>query len=251
MTFQAFCGKWLVLFGMIVARYFAIAGGAYWLFYRVLGKARGPSARSIREDIGMSIASGLIFALGAVGILAGYDSGITLIYSDFNRYGAWYPAISFLAVLVLQDTYFYFLHRLFHHPALFRWIHSGHHRSGDPTPWTSFAFDIPEALVQTLFFLGIVAIVPLHAVTLFAALFTMTVWAVYNHLGFEVFPPESGDRPSGQWLIGSAHHAIHHRRYTVHYGLYFTFWDRICGTEVKETGWLRSQESVVGCQEEE
>lgn len=248
MTFQSFFANWFILFGIIVARYLLIAGGAYWLFYRVLGKIfverrSPPSVRSIRQDIGMSIASGVIFALGAAVIVAGYDSGMTLIYSDFNRYGACYPVISFLAVLVLQDTYFYFLHRLFHHPALFRWIHSGHHRSNEPTPWTSFAFDIPEAFIQAFFFLGIVFIVPLHAITLFAALFTMTVWAVYNHLGFELLPPEFGDRLSGQWLIGSAHHVIHHRRYTVHYGLYFTFWDRVCGTQEKETRGDRESEA--------
>jgi sterol desaturase/sphingolipid hydroxylase (fatty acid hydroxylase superfamily) len=35
----------------------------------------------------------------------------------------------------------------------------------------------------------------------------------------------------GRWFIGPAHHSIHHRKYTVHYGLYFTFWDKLLGTQ--------------------
>jgi sterol desaturase/sphingolipid hydroxylase (fatty acid hydroxylase superfamily) len=32
-------------------------------------------------------------------------------------------------------------------------------------------------------------------------------------------------------VIGPAHHAIHHRKYKTHYGLYFTFWDRLLNTQ--------------------
>jgi sterol desaturase/sphingolipid hydroxylase (fatty acid hydroxylase superfamily) len=35
----------------------------------------------------------------------------------------------------------------------------------------------------------------------------------------------------GRWFIGPAHHSVHHRKYTVHYGLYFTFWDKLLGTQ--------------------
>ena len=27
------------------------------------------------------------------------------------------------------------------------------------------------------------------------------------------------------------HHSLHHSRLSVHFGLYFTFWDRVCGTQ--------------------
>jgi sterol desaturase/sphingolipid hydroxylase (fatty acid hydroxylase superfamily) len=35
----------------------------------------------------------------------------------------------------------------------------------------------------------------------------------------------------GRWLIGPAHHGRHHRRPGCNFGLYFTLWDRLCGTE--------------------
>lgn len=247
MTDHSFGFYGVVLFGVILFRYFFIAGGAYWLFYLVLGKSlahrslrrersaaasRTPSqCQSIYREIKMSVLSAVIFALGAAFVMTEYDWGITLLYTDLHQYGLWYLGVSFVGVLMLQDGYFYFLHRLFHHPLLFKWIHYGHHRSGDPTPWTSFAFDLPEAFIQAFFFVGIVLIIPLHFLTLLTVLLTMTVWSVWNHLGFEIFPASFPQHWLGKWLIGSTHHAIHHRQYTVHYGLYFTFWDKLLGTE--------------------
>jgi sterol desaturase/sphingolipid hydroxylase (fatty acid hydroxylase superfamily) len=229
----------VAFFGIILARYFFIAGGAYWLFYSVLGKLiaqkslrRSPPLRqSIYREIKMSVLSAVVFALGAALAMTEYDRGITLLYTDLHQYGLWYLGGSFVAVLILQDMYFYFLHRLFHHPLLFKWIHRGHHLSGAPTPWTSFAFDLPEAFIQAFFFVVIVLIIPLHFIVLVAVLLTMTVWSVWNHLGFEIFPAAFPRHWLGKWLIGSTHHAIHHRQYTVHYGLYFTFWDKLCGTQ--------------------
>jgi sterol desaturase/sphingolipid hydroxylase (fatty acid hydroxylase superfamily) len=171
----------LIFLGAILARYFFIAGGAYWLFYRVLGKFSAirslrrsvPLNQAIYREILFSMMSGVIFALGAALVMTEYDSGHTLLYQNLGHYGLWYLGVSFIAVLILQDGYFYGLHRLIHHPKLFKWMHFGHHRSGDPTPWTSFAFDLPEALAQAFFFVGVVFIIPLHFVTLIALLLTI------------------------------------------------------------------------------
>lgn len=191
---------------------------------------RAPRWKLIRHDITLSVSSALLFALLAALIMSTYNAGSTLLYSSIDEYGWWYLVFSFFAILVLQDTYFYFTHRLLHHPRLFRRMHQGHHRSRIPTPWTSFAFEPSEALIHGLFFVGLVFVIPLHFVTLIAALTTMTLWAMATHLGFEVLPP-SRVRP--WWcrgLIGPVHHAIHHRQHQVHFGLYFTFWDRVLGT---------------------
>lgn len=229
---------WFVFFGVILVRYFLIAGGVYLLFYSKLGKSfpkrelrlKPPLWQSIQRDIELSVLSAVVFAVGAAFIMAEYDVDVTLLYTDLRDYGLWYLGVSFVAVLLLQDAYFYFIHRLFHHPLLFKWLHCGHHRSGEPTPWTSFAFDLPEALFQAIFFVCVVFIVPLHFITLVAVLMTMTVWSVLNHLGFELFPSSFPSHWLGRWFIGSTHHSIHHRKYTVHYGLYFTFWDKLFGT---------------------
>lgn len=239
MTEHSFWFYGFAFVGLILIRYFLIAGGVYFLFYSLLPQffnlrrlhQSSPPAQSIYRDIKLSVSSTVVFALGAAFILKEYEMGFTLLYSNLHQYGLWYLAFSFVAVLILQDTYFYFIHRLFHRPFLFKWIHRGHHRSGDSTPWTSFAFDLPEAFLQALFFAGIVFVIPLHFMTLLAVLMTMTLWAVWNHLGFELFPPSFPQHWLGRWLIGSTHHSLHHRKYTVHYGLYFTFWDKCLGTD--------------------
>lgn len=229
----------LAFLGIILARYFAIAGGLHLFFYSAGGdflsqrtaRFAAPSGAAIRQDIQLSSCSAVIFALCAAAIVSGYDAGITRLYADVHSYGLWYLGVSYGLVLVLQDTYFYFVHRLFHHPKLFRWFHQGHHHSIDPTPWTSFAFDPPEAVVQSLFLIAIVFIMPLHFITVIAVLITMTVWAVVNHLGLDLLAPSFPHHWLGKWFIGPAHHSIHHHRYRFHYGLYFTFWDRLLGTE--------------------
>ncbi|MBW4656439.1 MAG: sterol desaturase family protein [Kaiparowitsia implicata GSE-PSE-MK54-09C] len=229
----------IAFFGIILLRYFLVAGGTYLVFYSPLSQSfvdqkelcRPPTWRAIRRDINLSILSTGVFALASSFILSGYGEHITRLYSDPYQYGLWYLGVSYGVVLVLQDTYIYFTHRLFHHPALFRWLHQGHHRSRHPTPWTSFAFDPQEAIVQSIFLVGIVFILPLHFITMIAILTTMTVWAVITHLGLDRLPTLFPHHWLGRWVIGPAHHSIHHINYTKHYGLYFTFWDKILGTQ--------------------
>ena len=219
-------------FAIILLRYFLIAGGAYWLFYSASSKlniVENKKQYLIKKDITLSISAAIASAICAALIMTVYDSGWTLLYSSVDERGILYLFISFIEVILLQDTCYYFLHRGFHHPRVYSWLHKGHHRSQDPTPWTSFALDFPEALIQGLFLVSIVFIIPLHFLVLALWLLTMTIWSLVNHLGFELFP-SFPHHWLGKWLISAEHHALHHRRYTKHYGLYFTIWDRLMGT---------------------
>ena len=185
----------LAFFGIILIRYFVVAGSTYLFFYSSLSEtfanpslqSPSPSRKLIYHDIRLSILSSIVFAIAAALIMYSYDAGLTYLYGDLQRYGLWYLIISYFGVLILQDTYFYFTHRLFHHPLVFHKLHQGHHQSKNPTPWTSFAFDPLEAVVQCLFFVVIIYLIPLHFITLIAVLMTMTIWAVLNHLGLDTF----------------------------------------------------------------
>ncbi|MBE9111867.1 sterol desaturase family protein [Nodosilinea sp. LEGE 07298] len=227
----------IALWGIILCRYFLVAGITYWVFYSPVGRAfsrpkrQSPSWPTIWHDIKLSAIAAAVFALAAAFVLSAYHDGATRLYVNPQDYGLWYLGASYAAALVLQDTYFYFTHRLFHHPKLFAWLHQGHHRSRYPTPWTSFAFDPLEAVVQAIFLVGIVFVLPLHIVTVLAVMITMTLWAVLNHLGPDRLPTVFPHHWLGRWVIGPAHHSVHHLRYTLHYGLYFTFWDRLLGTQ--------------------
>lgn len=229
----------LALFLIVLARYF-LAAGSCWCLIRIC-RCRGATTVSelqgqrigagIRHDIRLSVLSAAVFALAAAALLWLQAHGLTKLYTGASPINWWGLGASYLTVLILQDALFYVSHRLFHHPLLYAAFHRGHHRSRRPTPWTSFAFDPPEALVQALFLVGIVMLIPLHLITLFAVLSTMTVWAIVNHLDLDFLPRWFPHHLLGRWVIGPAHHSLHHRRPSVHFGLYFTFWDRVCGTQ--------------------
>lgn len=131
-------------FGIILARYFILAGGTHLFLYGTFNQSPLPARadeinqrrlpppwQSIRRDIKLSILSSIVFALAAATIVSAYELGITRLYADVDQYPLWYLAVSYALAIILQDTYFYFVHRLFHHPLLFRWWHQGHHRSKD------------------------------------------------------------------------------------------------------------------------
>ncbi|MEO0378555.1 MAG: sterol desaturase family protein [Cyanobacteria bacterium P01_A01_bin.17] len=159
-----------------------------------------------------------------------YTSGYTRLYTEPAQYGWGYFCFSLCLVLFLQDTYFYFTHRLAHHPKCYRWMHQGHHRSNNPTPLTAFSFDPAEALVQALYLIGAVCFIPMHFFVLYAVVFVMTLGALLHHFSLRMFADSAWGRWLGSWMIGPMHHWFHHRKYNVHYGLYFTFWDKVLGT---------------------
>ena len=238
---QPFWFYCISLFILILARYILVAGGTHLFFYSDAGNffsrkslaIASPDWKTVSKDIELSVKSAIVFSVSSALVLCAYDSGSTLLYSDIHQHGLAYLAISYVSVLILQDAYFYFTHRLFHHPLFFKWLHEGHHRSKETTPWTSFAFDPLEAVFQALFLIVIAYLIPIHFITLIAILITMTVWAVVNHLKLDLFPPNFPHHWLGKWFIGPAHHSIHHHRFSKHYGLYLTIWDKLLSTNDK------------------
>jgi len=236
----------IILYGIIVLRYFVVAGFFALLLRfwrrslgasRVQGGGRGAgwSRRAgIGRDIGLSVGSAAIFALVGVVLMQAVRHGESRLYGDLLGYGWWYLPVSYGLVLLLQDTVFYFTHRLFHQPHWYDYVHRSHHQSRPPTPWTSFAFDPPEAILQAVFLAVVVLAIPLHPLTLASVLVTMTVWAVINHLGLENLELAWCPRWLAWSLIGPSHHYLHHACPRVHFGLYFTFWGRALGTQISD-----------------
>ncbi|MBE9062959.1 sterol desaturase family protein [cf. Phormidesmis sp. LEGE 11477] len=185
---------------------------------------------SVRHDVVLSLWSSAIFAVCASATTTAYTLGYTRLYTEPTQYGWWYLGFSLCLVLFLQDTYFYFTHRLAHHPRCYRWMHQGHHRSNNPTPLTAFSFDPAEALVQALYLMGAVCFIPMHLFVLYAVVLAMSLGALLHHFSIRMFADSAFGRWLGSWMIGPMHHWYHHRKYNVHYGLYFTFWDKLLKT---------------------
>ncbi|OQW51561.1 MAG: hypothetical protein A4S09_10050 [Proteobacteria bacterium SG_bin7] len=227
------------LYFIILFRYFLVAGFFYWLLWvkrpehfcqRKLNMD-DPSPATIKSEIKWSLLTSVVFALPGAVMIESWKAGGTMIYSDFEKYGVLYLLVSAFIYLFLHDTFFYWTHRLMHHPRLFRIFHQVHHNSRSPTPWASFSFSAWEALIEALVVPLLTFVLPIHIGVLGIILTTMTLFGVTNHAGFEIFPVRWMRGFWGRTMITATHHNLHHRNYQVNYGLYFRFWDKIMGSD--------------------
>jgi sterol desaturase/sphingolipid hydroxylase (fatty acid hydroxylase superfamily) len=225
---------------IIAARYVLMSGFAYWVLWRRGGEKLNarrlnrdrPMRAVIMQELRLSLLSSVVYAAPAAFALASWLNGGTQIYQDWRLYGGVpYLLLSFFIYLAAQDTFYYFAHRAMHHPRLFRFMHAGHHKSRQPTPFASFAFDPAEALLTAWLLPAMVFFIPIHIAAVIALLTLMTVTAIMNHSGWEVLPRGFVHGPVGSHLISATHHSYHHTRFDRNYGLYFRFWDRVMGTD--------------------
>lgn len=222
-----------LLMTLIVAGRYLLASGGFALAtrWRRPGLYTGQRGQIIRE-IGWSLASAAIYGAPA-GILAwGWQAhGWSRVYADPRGYPLWWMPLSVLVYLGLHDAWFYWTHRAMHAPRLFRAAHAVHHASRPPTAWAAMSFHPWEALTGAVVIPALALLIPIHIAMLGLVLATMTLMGVTNHMGWELFPRWLVRGPLGGWLITATHHQRHHRDYRCNYGLYFRWWDRLCGTD--------------------
>lgn len=222
----------LAMTAIVGLRYLATSG-AFALATRVRhpGLYRGLD-RQIGREIRWSLYSAAIYGVPA-GLVAWawQNLGWTRIYTDVHAWPLWYLPVSVLLYLVAHDAWFYWTHRWMHRPRWFRIAHAVHHASRPPTAWAAMSFHPIEALTGAVVIPALVFLVPIHVGALGAVLAIMTLMGVTNHMGWEIFPRFMTHGPLGGWLITASHHQRHHELYGCNYGLYFRFWDRLCGTD--------------------
>jgi sterol desaturase/sphingolipid hydroxylase (fatty acid hydroxylase superfamily) len=230
--------QWLIAPFIIFGRYFLLCSWLFGVFY--LWKQRAWFYRKIQQrfphrsdyirEIGYSALTAVIFA-GMGWLWLGTPlRAYTRFYTDVQAYGAGYLILSVLIILFMHDTYFYWMHRLMHHPRLYRYVHLVHHRSVNPSPWAAYAFHPLEALLEAGIIPLILLLLPIHPIAFFSFVTLMLWFNVYGHLGYELFPKKLYRHPLGRWLNSSIYHNQHHERFHGNYSLYFTFWDRWMGT---------------------
>ncbi len=222
-----------------LAWYATVAGLAWFGFY-VLFRDRARRRKIIPRpptlarqgwEVAYSLRSLAVFGVVAGLVAFASMSGVhTRMYGRVGKYGwPWYFASLALA-LVIHDAYFYWTHRLLHHPALFRRMHRVHHLSTNPTPWASYSFDVGEAFVQAGIGPVLIYAIPMHHSAFLAFMTWQIAFNVLGHCGFEVFPPRFLRTRLGRLLNTPTHHAMHHEKLGGNYGLYFSFWDRLLGS---------------------
>lgn len=229
---------WLLTSTMIFVRYVIPASLVFFLVYKWKREAwfswkiqqKFPKPSQIREEITYSALTSVIFGGMAIGVFVLRKMGYGELYFDISEHGWAYYFFSLAFMIFAHDTYFYWVHRLMHHPRLFKSFHLVHHKSANPTPYTSFSFHPLESVVEFAIIPLLTLVMPIHA----SAFFIFTLWSiafnVMGHTGYEFSPSGFTRHPLFKWLNTPTHHNMHHNRSHCNFGLYFNIWDRLMGT---------------------
>ncbi len=226
----------------LAVRYSVMAGLAWLLGYVIFKRrwlhrkiiARFPPGTEVRRELRYSLLSVLIFGIvGAATVLAARQ-GWTRLYWKLDEYGWSWFWLSIACTIFLHDAYFYWTHRLMHHPRLFRLFHRVHHLSMNPTPWASYAFSPLEALVQAGIFPLAAIMMPLHPLAFVIFMGWQITFNVLGHTGYEFHPRWLMNSPLRRILNTPTNHIMHHEKIRGNYGLYFNIWDRLMRTNHAE-----------------
>lgn len=229
----------ILIFFIVFLRYVILSGTYQWLVFKIFNKGNRKrilftpkdNAKQIKREVLLSSYSAIIFSVTGMVLLVLWQLGFTQIYSNIYDYPLWYIPISIVIYLIIHDFYYYWLHKWMHVSPRLRKYHMSHHQSVNTTAFTSFSFHPVESLLQALIVPIILMIVPMSLLAVMITLFLMTLSAIINHAGVEVYPLSKKFKFFQKHIIGATHHDIHHRNLKKNFGLYFTFWDRIMKTE--------------------
>lgn len=234
--------RWIHFAQVDLSRYVMFAVGvwlALWVVLRHPMRGRKirdarPPARQLAVEFMFSLRSIALFSTAGFLLYeaeqAGYLTGPELA----RRWGALWFGISLVAMVVVHDAYFYWTHRVIHHPRMFRRFHLRHHKSNNPSPFSAYSFDLSEALVNVAFVPLWMFIVPTDWEVTGLFMLHQIARNTLQHSGYEIMPARRDGRPMFDWLTGVTHHDLHHAQAGYNYGLWFTWWDRWMGTEHPE-----------------
>jgi Delta7-sterol 5-desaturase len=218
-----------------------IMGLAFFIFWKWLAKrlatwkvqfGKTIASAQIKRELRNALFATASGAFTSCIVLFMVSIGATRIYTNVSEHALWVALIGFPLMLFFNDMWFYWMHRLMHHPRIYRYIHAEHHRSINVNPLTSYSFHFAEPLLLTLWIVPFVMIVPLYAPVVGLVQFYGIYDNVKSHLGYEIYPRWLNRSPL-RWLSTSTYHNLHHTKYHGNYGLHFRFWDRLMGTELE------------------
>jgi sterol desaturase/sphingolipid hydroxylase (fatty acid hydroxylase superfamily) len=176
-------------------------------------------------------AEGMIRTLiSGVPIWTAFEVGLLWAYA--HGIGYWirlddHPIYLFFIALItpmIREAHFFLIHRLIHWPPLYRWVHSVHHNSVNPSPWSSLSMHPVEHLLY--FSVGLVhLIIPSHPILAIYTLNHAGFGAVVGHIGFDKIEVGQAGYDSHAYA-----HYLHHKYFEVNYGDGLVPLDKLFGT---------------------
>ncbi len=231
---QAFPAQSINYFILVTVVFLAV-----WKFGRkAFQKSKIPvrprlDSAQLRREIGNSLVALAVGTLNALVIAFLYRQGFTQLVFPPAALGFGQNALTFVFLILLNDTWFYWSHRLMHHPRVFRFVHITHHKSVEVNPYSSYSFHFLEAFILGGWVYPILMLVPVSLPVLGTLQVLGLANNIMSHLGYEFFPRWFIRFGPFRMLNSATFHSLHHTTLNGNYGLFSRFWDRLMGTEVK------------------
>lgn len=202
--------------------------GACWAFGRVFAHKR------IFDRWEPFAAVELAAALATVAINAAVSVGGWMLWkagyiSLPEKSAGWWVFDTLLMVLAM-DFGMYILHRLAHHPLLYLWFHSFHHRHEVTNPISLFVLHPFEVIGFGGLMIAFLIVYPMSGIGLIAYLTINVVFGTLGHSGVEPFSRRLRTIPLLNRVGTSTFHAEHHERPRHNFGFYTLIWDQLFGT---------------------
>ncbi|KAI6155641.1 C5-sterol desaturase [Pisolithus tinctorius] len=151
--------------------------------------------------------------------------GYSRLYDNVDQYGWTYLVLSVPFFLLFTDYAIYWVHRILHHPSIYKTFHKPHHKWIIPTPFASHAFHPVDGYLQSVPYHLFIFLFPLHRYLYLGLFVFVNFWSILIHDSDMIT-----GHPLESVINGPAHHTLHHLYFTVNYGQYFTWADRVGGS---------------------
>ncbi|CZR68095.1 probable C-4 sterol methyl oxidase [Phialocephala subalpina] len=200
--------------------------------HKIQSERRQPSWRQIRHCVGYV---GLNEVIGAViqvllRYIFGLNKSLFVITRDFPSLST--IVFDFIYGLLAREISFYYIHRAFHHPRIYGYIHKKHHKFTAPMAFSAQYAHLVEHIAANM--IPIVVPLALRRANLFSfgIFVAFELWeAAADHSGYDFvkLPP-------------AQIHDLHHEKFRVNYGT-LGIMDWIHGTDV--VGWDKPKKVPV------
>lgn len=242
LTVTIFLKTLVIVFVGTLANYLLLTVPTYFYFKKNSGnnairlQEANPFPGQIAHEIRWSLITIAIYAVLTTCLIVVWRMGaFPQFYVNPLQHGWVYLGVSFVLVLLVQDVYFYFGHRLLHSRKLIRY-HGVHHRSKVPSPFVMYTFHPVEALVHFVRLPVMLLLFPVCPLVLVITEgFISNVINAFSHTNHEPKFLRKFKLAHGWTSATIVFHDLHHSKIRGNYGFYLKIWDRLFNTMLPGT----------------
>jgi lathosterol oxidase len=143
-----------------------------------------------------------------------------------------------IGLVLSVEIFYYSMHRWYHRNRILMKYHAEHHRSITCQPITGQAFGVFETF--TINFLAPFPYILIMSCFVSLSFYGLCLWAlvyyflsIWLHSNIE-FPAPIEKSLRKLFIITPSMHSDHHLKFNGNFGLYFSFFDKLFGTEIKK-----------------